>query len=233
MRTEPPVSVPSPSAATRAPSAAPVPEDEPPALRRGSYGLRTPISGPGPEAGFQPEMPSASSCIWVLPMTMAPAARNRATTAASAPGTNPRSAGVPAVDGNPATWMLSLTTIGTPASGAQRRRLRRASRPRRRTSASTRRAAASAPASSSVTKALSGAAARARASASATSASLLTRPAQTLRASRAAGCAGSTPALAGVTCADSRAAPSSAASRPAPPDTPGAAGPGTTGWPSC
>jgi hypothetical protein len=32
-RTEPPVSVPRPAVTTRAPSAAPVPDDEPPALR--------------------------------------------------------------------------------------------------------------------------------------------------------------------------------------------------------
>jgi len=43
MRTDPPVSLPRPPGATRAPMAAPVPLELPPAMRERSYGLRAPI----------------------------------------------------------------------------------------------------------------------------------------------------------------------------------------------
>src|SRR6476660_7933760 len=43
IRTDPPVSVPNAAGAIRAPSAAPLPADEPPATRVESYALRTPI----------------------------------------------------------------------------------------------------------------------------------------------------------------------------------------------
>src|ERR1700752_1460601 len=46
-RTDPPVSVPRPAVTIRAPTAAPVPDDEPPAILVASYALRTPGSGPG------------------------------------------------------------------------------------------------------------------------------------------------------------------------------------------
>ncbi len=43
IRTEPPVSLPSPPGASRPPIAAPVPLELPPAMRVRSYGLRVPI----------------------------------------------------------------------------------------------------------------------------------------------------------------------------------------------
>ena len=52
MRTEPPVSVPSPAGAMRAPIATPVPDEEPPAMRDASQALRTPTFGPALKAGL-------------------------------------------------------------------------------------------------------------------------------------------------------------------------------------
>src|SRR5690349_11309940 len=106
----------------------------------------------------------------VLARTIAPASRRRLTTGASAFGTKPFSAGVPALLGRPATWMLSFTTMGTPASGRQRAAAGALSMAR---------AAAAAPDSSSVMIALRALAALARSMAAATSCSLLVLPLQT------------------------------------------------------
>jgi len=62
-------------------------------------------------------MLSASSCMFVFPITIAPAAHSRRTTGASLCGRQSPSAGVPAVHGRPAKSMLSLTATGSPASG--------------------------------------------------------------------------------------------------------------------
>src|SRR5690242_3070569 len=125
----------------------------------------------------------------VLPMMMAPAARNLAATGASFFGTNPFSAGVPALLGNPATSILSLMTMGTPPSGLQAPFLRPASNAA---------AAFMAPASSSVMKALNLALALARAIAAEVSAVLVRLPAQM----SAAACAAVNPSRSGAGWAD-------------------------------
>ena len=55
--------------------------------------------------------------MFVLPTTIAPAARMRRTTSQSAAAGSPTTP-VPCVVSSPATSMLSLTAIGTPSSGA-------------------------------------------------------------------------------------------------------------------
>jgi hypothetical protein len=122
-------------------------------MRVRSYGLRT---GPAKDAAFVLVMPNASSCRLVLPSTIAPASRSRCSDGASAAGRACRSAGVPPVVGMSRVLMLSLTTIGRPASGGSGRPAARSS--------STRRAARSAPASSRWMKALRSDCARARSS---------------------------------------------------------------------
>src|SRR6266850_1137755 len=57
-------------------------------------------------------MPKASSCMFVLPRMTAPASTSFWTVGAFAFGMNPRSAGVPAVFGSPATCVLSFATRG-------------------------------------------------------------------------------------------------------------------------
>jgi hypothetical protein len=106
------VSAPSATGTTPAATATALPPLLPPAMSRGSWGLRT-----APYARLFEVMPADSSCMPVLPTTTAPAARRTRTTVASAAGRQSRNAGVPAVHGNPATWMLSFTAIGTPSSG--------------------------------------------------------------------------------------------------------------------
>src|SRR5215211_5208679 len=135
-------------------------------------------------------MPKASSCMLVLPMMIAPAARSFWATGASLRGTNPFRAGVPALLGSPATSILSLMTIGTPPSGLHEAPLTRP--------ASNAAAAFIAPASSSVTKALRSALALARASAAATSALLVIFPAHR----SAAACVAVNPSRSGAGCAD-------------------------------
>ena len=112
MRIDPQVSVPMPAAAKLAATAAPVPPLDPPGLRVGSYGLRV-----CPPAELTVVMPYASSCMFALPMTTAPAAFSRATWKASSGGYHSASAIAPAVVGRPATSKLSLTTTGMPCSG--------------------------------------------------------------------------------------------------------------------
>ena len=58
-----------------------------------------------------------SSVTLALPRMIAPAAFSRATSAASVAGTTSLSASDPPVVGSPATSIVSLTRIGTPASG--------------------------------------------------------------------------------------------------------------------
>jgi len=82
IRTLPPVSVPTAAAASPAASAAPLPPEEPPGIRLGSWGLRV-----VPKCGFVVVTPKASSWVFVLPSRTAPASRSRAATVASAAGT--------------------------------------------------------------------------------------------------------------------------------------------------
>ena len=84
MRTEPPVSVPSASAAAPVASATPEPPLDPPGTRVGSHGLRQ-VS----KCGLVEVMPHANSCVSVLPITIAPASLARRTASASALGTWP------------------------------------------------------------------------------------------------------------------------------------------------
>ncbi len=136
MRVDPPVSVPRPAGAMRAAIAAAVPPDEPPGMRVWSYGFFT---APANDARLVLVMPKASSCRLVLPSTMAPASISFCRLGAFAAGRTLRKAAVPPVVGSSRVLMLSLTTIGSPASGGSAAPLRRA--------ASTARAAASALAS--------------------------------------------------------------------------------------
>ena len=73
-RTDPPVSV--PSAVSHSPwaTAEAEPEDEPPGTRSGAFGL----SGV-PSKGFSPRMPSETSSVTVLPISVAPASSRRCT----------------------------------------------------------------------------------------------------------------------------------------------------------
>ena len=78
-RTEPPVSVPIPTAARPPATAAAEPPEDPPGEVAGSQGLRT-----GPHQGFSLEKPKANSCRPVRPTMIAPAASRRRTTVAEA-----------------------------------------------------------------------------------------------------------------------------------------------------
>ena len=104
--------------------------------------------------------------MFVLPRMMAPASTSFCTVGACTRGTKPRSAGVPAVFGIPATCVLSFTTSGTPWSGPRRRPAA--------TSASARWASASAAGRASVMNALRSRRASARASSSCMSSALVT-----------------------------------------------------------
>ena len=106
--------------------------------------------------------------MFVLPRTMAPASTSFWTVGAFSLGMKPRSPGVAAVFGRPATWVLSFTTSGTPCS-----------RPtvfRATMSASARRAAAIAPLRSRVIYALRPGFASARAMYACVSSTLVTLP---------------------------------------------------------
>src|SRR5262245_42359584 len=83
-RMEPPVAEPRARGAKPAATAAADPPEEPPGTRVGSQGLRV-----GPKAEFSVEDPMANSSRLVLPSTIAPAARRRATAVASRGATNP------------------------------------------------------------------------------------------------------------------------------------------------
>ena len=87
MRIDPQVSLPMPKAPKLAATAAPVPPLDPPGLRRGSYGLRV-----WPPNDAMVVIPRASSCMLVLPRTIAPASRRRRTCVASSGGTDVASA---------------------------------------------------------------------------------------------------------------------------------------------
>src|SRR5918994_1429757 len=99
MRTDPAPSVPSPTGAIPAATAAAVPPDEPPGVRDGSHGLRViPVNG----ELVSPLHPNSG--VVVLPTRTAPASRRRATDGASTShgcaGSTvrlPRSVGHPAV----------------------------------------------------------------------------------------------------------------------------------------
>src|SRR5215813_8395783 len=114
IRTDPPVSVPSARSHTPAATSAADPPDEPPEVREGSRGLRV-----SPTSGWA--NPAAYSRHWVVAKTSAPAARSRATTAASRVAGSALLAGLPHRVGTPATSMMSLTATRRPARSEERR----------------------------------------------------------------------------------------------------------------
>ena len=85
MRSEPPVSEPVHTGSMSHASATAEPPDEPPALSVGSNGL--PVA---PHTRLRVLAPAPNSGTLVLPTTMAPAARTRATMALSRSGTKSR-----------------------------------------------------------------------------------------------------------------------------------------------
>src|SRR5262245_9418835 len=148
----------------RAATAAAEPAEEPPGVWSRFHGFRV---GAGSRY--------ANSVVTVLPSTIAPAARIRATAAASTPGRVWANARAPPVVGIPATSKMSFTPTGTPWSGPRRRPAR--------ASAWRSRAVASAPSASTwahASSAPSSAAIRARPAS--TSATGLTAPVRTASA---------------------------------------------------
>ena len=81
MRIEPPMSLPMSSKDIPVATATAAPDELPPGVRARSQGLRV-----SPNRRLQPCGAPASSGRWLLPSTMAPAARRRATTVASRGG---------------------------------------------------------------------------------------------------------------------------------------------------
>ena len=113
---DPSVSVPTANGVSPAASAAPDPEDEPPALRSSAHGLPTrPPVADHPLVEWAERMLAHSERL-VLARTTAPARRTRVTRAASAAG-RPARAVEPAAPGSPVASMLSFTITGTPWSG--------------------------------------------------------------------------------------------------------------------
>ncbi len=98
IRMDPHVSLPHPTAAKLAATAAPVPPLEPPGLRVGSYGLRV-----WPPRDPMVVIPLASSCMFDLPRITAPASRSRATWKASSGATFDARASEPALVGR--SWV--------------------------------------------------------------------------------------------------------------------------------
>ena len=114
---DPSVSVPIDKGARPAATAAPEPEDEPPGLRSNAHGL--PVS---PPIADQPDVERTDRILahserLVVPRMIPPAARSRATSGASVVAGRLARLVAPAVEGRPATSMLSLTRMGTPCSG--------------------------------------------------------------------------------------------------------------------
>ncbi len=111
-RIEPPVSEPSATGAYPAATAAAEPPLEPPGTRDGSRGLRV-----GPNAEFSVDDPMANSSRLVFATGTAPAASTRSTTVAVYGGCQPSRIRDEHVVGTPRVQRLSLSAIGTPASG--------------------------------------------------------------------------------------------------------------------
>ena len=113
MRTEPPASVPIAALPIPAASAAADPPLDPPGVFEKSQGLRVmPLSGQS-VTPFQP-----NSGMVVLPMTIAPASRARATEGESSlSGVSGSDSLEPLSVAQPVASMASFTVIGTPSSG--------------------------------------------------------------------------------------------------------------------
>src|ERR1043166_3503013 len=110
---DPPVSEPNESGVRRAATATAEPPLDPPGTRSVAQGFLA-----GPNAEFSFEDPIANSSQFVLPITMAPALSMRSITVALYGGTNVSRIREDAVVFSPRVQMLSLTAMGTPASGA-------------------------------------------------------------------------------------------------------------------
>ena len=111
-RIEPPVSEPSATGASNAPTADADPPPEPPGMRVRSHELRV-----IPYAECSVEDPIANSSMLVLPSKIMRASRRRATGVASYGETQPSRIFEPAVAGMSVVARTSLTAMGTPASG--------------------------------------------------------------------------------------------------------------------
>src|SRR4051794_7535110 len=113
MRIDPPPSLPCASDTMPEATAAPLPPEEPPGVWPVSYGLRHGPKRAGSVTGGMP-----SSGVFVLPTTIAPAARSLRTVALSTVGTKSPIAAMPLVVRMPSVQAIrSLIAIGTPASG--------------------------------------------------------------------------------------------------------------------
>src|SRR5688572_7867193 len=112
-RIDPPVSEPSATGVSRAATAAADPPLEPPGVRSSAHGFRT-----GPYAEFSFDEPIANSSQLVLPTMTAPAASSLETAVASYGGMKLSRMRDDAVVRRPLVQRLSLSAIGTPASGA-------------------------------------------------------------------------------------------------------------------
>src|SRR5215469_959221 len=111
-RMEPPVSVPIPSGASYAATAADDPPDEPPGTRVRSHGLAE-----GPNAEFSVDEPMANSSMLVFPRMITPASLSRLVTVASYGGRQPSRIFDPQVVGMSLVVSTSLSASGTPPSG--------------------------------------------------------------------------------------------------------------------
>src|SRR4051812_7787094 len=112
MRIEPAPSEAVAADARPAATAAPLPPDDPPGTRVTSHGFRV-----TPQVGDSVNIANASSGRFVLPITIAPAARSLLTTSESSRAGS-STAPVPIVVTSPATSCVSFTAIGTPSKGA-------------------------------------------------------------------------------------------------------------------
>ncbi len=146
MRREPIPSLPRASGTNPAATAAPLPPEEPPAVRVRSHGLRAVPCTPS----VVPK--THSSGTFVRPTTTAPAARSRATVTWSSAAGVSGVAAEPTRLASPRTARLSLTATGTPASGSSARSGREAtsSASARAASARTTRNAPTRPSSRSI-----------------------------------------------------------------------------------
>ena len=116
---EPSVSVPMARGASPAATAAPEPEDDPPALRSRAQGLPVrPPTADHPDVERAERMFAHSERL-VVPRITAPASRSRRTSGASRVAGRPTRLVAPAVEGSPATSMLSFTRTGTPWRGPE------------------------------------------------------------------------------------------------------------------
>ena len=112
LRSEPPRSLPSASAAMPHATATAAPPLEPPHERPVSHGLRV-----VPNTGLNVCEPAPNSGVLLLPSITEPAARMRATIRSSTSGTKSANAGEPNVVRTPAVSTRSLCTTGRPCSG--------------------------------------------------------------------------------------------------------------------